>query len=445
MYIDQLTATDFKSFASTGPLTFAHPRRARPATADDRPDPTPNVTVLIGENGTGKTSILKAICFGVLYDAAHLLNVSSHLGVRRLKDATGTHTATSAPTRAEIAIDLVGNPTLDEAEALHHAIEIRRLDGGLESITALLRSATRAGRANAHTTTGAAWQTLMAKDKDPAWFIVAYGADRQIELPENYDRALRSRSRRERALRLASLLDPGPFTLVPPSTWLAKSARRDEVLRLLAASLPDDGVRPTGAVEGNDLLFDNHGVHLPLSALSDGYRAFIGWVADLLHHLDACAPEGMALDAMEGVVLVDEIDLHLHPRWQQQVIDRVTATFPRLQFIVTTHSPLIIGGLRRQNVLHVTQTADGTSRVEPLAHEVWGRTPDQLLLDPIFGLEHIRDDDFMKLLRRVEEQALRGDADAARHLNALIAHGGGAAERTVEIPAWVRAAARERG
>lgn len=414
MYIDTLQMTDFKSFAATDELRLVHPRRAAAPAEADRPAPLPNVSVFIGENGAGKTSILKAICFGVLYETAPTLQIASVSNVRRAKPAP----AAEAPDRATIVLGAVGEVAVGEAERFTHETEIVRLSPSVEKIRPVLRS----GQSTVGTERGATFETIMARADDPAYFLVAYGADRQLELPENYDRGTRSRGRPARALRLASLLDPGPFTLVPLGSWLAGSPRRDEALRLLRSTLPDDGgVTPTADVEGKEVIFDDHGVRLPLSALSDGYRAFIGWVGDLLYHLVECAPDGQPLDGMAGVVLVDEVDLHLHPRWQQQVLERVARTFPRLQFVVTTHSPLIIGGLRKENVLAVRRQADGTSGVGPLKTEVWGRTPNQLLLDPIFGLEHTRDRDFMALLRRVEDRALGGDAQAARYLNALIA------------------------
>lgn len=439
MYIDTLQLTDFKSFTSTASLRFAHPSRPHPQGDPARPAPLPNVTVLIGENGAGKSSVLKAICLGVLYEMASTFGIRSLHNVRRVDESGAAPQPEPRPQRAQIVVEAVGDPAMGEAERLHHALDIR-LIGDLEKFDPVMRS----GVSTTGSESGSTWETLMEAKDLPAYFIVAYGADRQIELPENYDRGTRSTTRHERELRLASLLDPGPFTLIPLGSWLAKSARKDEVLSLLRGTLPDDGITPRTDAKGKELDFDVRGVRLPLTALSDGYRAFIGWVADLLYHLAKCAPSDVALDQMPGVVLVDEIDLHLHPRWQQQVIERVAETFPRLQFVVTTHSPLIIGGLRKQNVLHVEQGLDGTSHISDLGTEVWGRTPNQLLLDPIFGLEHTRDEAFMTLLRTVEERALGGDIEAAQRLNALIAYGGAAVDRSDALPEWVRAAARRR-
>ena len=91
-------------------------------------------------------------------------------------------------------------------------------------------------------------------------------------------------------------------------------------------------------------------MELPFGTLSDGYRAYLGLVADLIYHLQMNCPHGGNLTDMTGIVLVDDIDLHLHPKWQRTVVPHLAGTFPRLQFILTTHSPLVTGTLHADNV-----------------------------------------------------------------------------------------------
>jgi predicted ATP-binding protein involved in virulence len=86
--------------------------------------------------------------------------------------------------------------------------------------------------------------------------------------------------------------------------------------------------------------------------LSDGYHVFMGLVGDIARRAvilngqdGASAPE-----LVEGVVLVDEIDLHLHPRWQRKVLQGLRAAFPLLQFIVTTHSPQVLSSVENHQV-----------------------------------------------------------------------------------------------
>ncbi len=98
-----------------------------------------------------------------------------------------------------------------------------------------------------------------------------------------------------------------------------------------------------------------HGV-LPFENLSDGQRNIVAMVGDIAikaaklnSHLGA-----KALDETPGIVLIDELDLHLHPRWQRRVVADLKRTFPKLQFFCTTHSPQIIGEVPRDEILLVT-------------------------------------------------------------------------------------------
>ena len=99
------------------------------------------------------------------------------------------------------------------------------------------------------------------------------------------------------------------------------------------------------------LWIDRDSTPIPVRQLSDGERGILCLVLDLTRRLAQANPEMVepALEA-EAVVLVDEIDLHLHPRWQRQIVHNLTATFPRCQFVATTHSPQVIGEVPHQRI-----------------------------------------------------------------------------------------------
>jgi len=88
-----------------------------------------------------------------------------------------------------------------------------------------------------------------------------------------------------------------------------------------------------------------------LEQLSDGEKMLLMLVSDLARRL-AIANPGLGVDALQGkgIVLIDEIDLHLHPQWQRMVIPSLTRTFPNCQFIVTTHSPQVLSKVKKENV-----------------------------------------------------------------------------------------------
>ncbi|MEW4290659.1 AAA family ATPase [Rossellomorea marisflavi] len=112
--------------------------------------------------------------------------------------------------------------------------------------------------------------------------------------------------------------------------------------------------------------YDNTAI--PFRLLSDGIRNTIGLVADLAHRMAQLNPAlgELVVEQTPGVVLIDELDLHLHPSWQRRIVNDLKRTFPKVQFIVTTHSPFIIqsleeGELRR---LHEVDDDEVVSREE---------------------------------------------------------------------------------
>lgn len=93
----------------------------------------------------------------------------------------------------------------------------------------------------------------------------------------------------------------------------------------------------------------------PWQELSEGFHVYLALVADIARRAVILNEQdgGEAPALVEGVVLIDEIDLHLHPRWQRVVLDGLRRVFPRLQFIVTTHSPQVLSSAENRQVRHL--------------------------------------------------------------------------------------------
>jgi predicted ATP-binding protein involved in virulence len=101
---------------------------------------------------------------------------------------------------------------------------------------------------------------------------------------------------------------------------------------------------------------------LPLKNLSDGYRGIVNLAADIAYRAIKLNPhlgERAVLDT-EGIVLIDEIDMHLHPKWQRHIVSDLKKTFPKIQFIATTHSPFIVQSLNAEEIINL----DGEDIVE---------------------------------------------------------------------------------
>ena len=100
------------------------------------------------------------------------------------------------------------------------------------------------------------------------------------------------------------------------------------------------------------LILKKGDVSLDVRQLSDGERGILSLVLDLAQRLSQANPKlEDPLQDGKAVVLIDELDLHLHPRWQRTVIEKLTTTFPNCQFIMTTHSPQIIGEVSPDNII----------------------------------------------------------------------------------------------
>ncbi len=129
-----------------------------------------------------------------------------------------------------------------------------------------------------------------------------------------------------------------------------------------------------------DVVIKKGTTNLSLTQLSDGEKCLIALVGDLAQRLAIANP--LVNEPLRGkaVVIIDEIDLHLHPQWQRMILPKLMETFPNCQFIVSTHSPQILGELRSENVFILADGENGIEARRP-AYEIYGQTSGTLLED----------------------------------------------------------------
>lgn len=125
---------------------------------------------------------------------------------------------------------------------------------------------------------------------------------------------------------------------------------------------------------------------LKVDQLSDGEKCLIALISDLARRLAIANPSGSPLEG-DGIILVDEIDLHLHPTWQRMIIPQLIQVFPNCQFIVSTHSPHVLTHIQPENIFLLTQTDENISVAQP--NESYGKTVDRILED-LMGLDTTR-------------------------------------------------------
>jgi energy-coupling factor transporter ATP-binding protein EcfA2 len=153
---------------------------------------------------------------------------------------------------------------------------------------------------------------------------------------------------------------------------------------------------------------------VPLRNFSLGYRTSIAWIVDFALRLYERYPDSDNPLAEPAVCLVDEIDLHLHPRWQRQLIEFLDQTFPRTQFIVTAHSPLIVQAAEDADAKVVVLRYDERREsviIDDDVEEVRGWRVDQILTSELFGLEGPHSPEVNQLYARRAELVMAGPLD----------------------------------
>lgn len=107
------------------------------------------------------------------------------------------------------------------------------------------------------------------------------------------------------------------------------------------------------------LLYVEDGAYKEIEDLSAGYQSVLNMVIDLAYRMSILNPDaGENIRRAEGVVLIDEIDSNLHPKWQWRVVDALVKTFPNLQFIAATHSPIIVSSCKNANIISIDETQE---------------------------------------------------------------------------------------
>lgn len=298
----------------------------------------PNCTLLLGDNATGKTSLLRALALGLCQE-----------------------------TSAAALISLVPGGFIMKGHNKGR-IEVELCDTEADLTYKITTDLTRKGREE---------QVRQITSDDFPWhrvFLCAYGTERS-SYAIGYAKAYTSRE------AVTNLFDY-KTELFDPEAVLKSTTNLEAQNKLMAKIQAVLRMSDQHPVVKEDDQFQLKGPwgQQPFKALSDGYRGTIQWVLDLLgRHM--LAREGNLGDRVEGIILVDEIDQHLHPKWQQHFLRDLMDQFPDCQFVATTHSPLLAANLnpeRSENKIWCLGRRDHKIVLEP-APKLKGYTVDQVL------------------------------------------------------------------
>ncbi|QJD17981.1 AAA family ATPase [Paracoccus sanguinis] len=355
-------------------------------------------TVITGDNGSGKSAFLKSIAIALSGpDAARSLQ-PSFAGWRTHGIDEDAHSQVSIDVRRSEEVDFFssgGQPGSGTFKAT-----IRFSGSGRETF---LEAVNFKGKRVTP-------QRTIWAPKAAGWFCCGYGPFRRVfgASPEAMRQMVAPTTERFVTMfqEAASLAEVDQWLRALKHKEL--EGRHDDIKKLeVVKAILDDDFLPNGMkiahINSEGLwLRDRSGATLSWDEMSDGYRAALALVADILRHLinaygidnlTGTDEAGKLLIGMPGVVLIDEVDAHLHPVWQQSIGFWLKHRFPNIQFIVTSHSPLVCQAAD-EGGLFVLPARGGQDFPRKLSGEEHRRIvasrPDTILLTPAFGLRNTR-------------------------------------------------------
>jgi hypothetical protein len=387
-------------------------------------------TVLAGRNGSGKSTLLKAVALVAAGPFLAKALQQSFVGwIRR-----------GSEKRASVWVELV----FDAADRFHgleknplEPLQLRlewRPQGGGEPRLSFPFSPTMSLKpGDSITFRGSDNVNLQGPwhDNPLGWFIVGYGPHRRLSGQAIDTQRLGEGPRP--VSRLVSLFRED-FALTESIQWLRELHLRrlegregaeellDGVLKLLNDGLLPDQTN-VDKIDSDGLWVTQRGMSLPLRDMSDGYRNVVALVMDLARQLHATYGEfklnqqdGKCCAPYSGVVLIDEVELHLHLSWQRRIGFWFKTHFPNIQFIVATHSPFVCQAADPKGLIRLP--APGENRAaEHVSDEMYktvvNGTVDEAALTELFGLEHAHSDESEQLRERVAQLEARVLEEAA--------------------------------
>jgi predicted ATPase len=370
--------------------------------------------VILGDNGSGKTTLIRALALG-------LIGPADAPALREEWTQWVAHDAKSNQSK----IDLVFSGPKGPVKAVLRLVE-------LPSVNDKVRLELKPFRSPRATET--VW------DRSGKWFSASFGPFRRFSGgDEEYQKIFRSNPVAARHISAFS----ERVALSEAFTWLKDHPEHFEPLRqfLNTTSLLPHAVVLEGLDGEGGLTFrDGNGALVKATELADGYRSILSLTLELLrlmaetHGWDQLLGSGGTVVKVPGVVLIDEVDAHLHPSWQESVGEWFKARFPKVQFIIATHSPLVCRAIGEHGKVFRLRTpgVEGPQLIE-ITHEsrdrLWFGSLHAALESTGFGLTigHSeyggeRVDELADLNRAARAGRLTPELQARRaHLRAVLA------------------------
>lgn len=351
----------------------------------------PRWIVFAGRNGAGKSTLMQAVALAIAGPSVALRLAESFSGWIRDGDDQGS-VAVKLRFSESDSFTTGRKPTFDPWTAIRWT----RSNGPEPTVERLQ------GVGGRWTPDRGPWA-----ENPRGWFLAGYGPFRRLSPAPS--EALRLMMSPGRPAALASLFREDA-SLSESVQWLQQvylqrledRGNAAELEKVVLAIL-DDGLLPEGMrvshVDSQGLWVESpEGKTFPLTSLSDGYRTVAGLVLDLIRQIHAAngaiqyRQDGGEIQILqEGVVIVDEIDVHLHVEWQKRIGFWLKRHFPEMQFLVSTHSPFICQAADPGGLVRLSPPWEEGPAASLIAGESFNRvvngSSDEALLGDLFGLE----------------------------------------------------------
>jgi hypothetical protein len=319
-----------------------------------------NWTILLGDNGVGKSTILRAIALAMMgKDGEPYAHRLIRSGERVARIELETNRAT-------------------------YQVEIERKSGGAQVVAGLAKPIDAEG-----------------------WLVLGFPPVRSVSWQRPEGPRLEPPRSRGSAEDLMPLLGGGPDSrLVQLKQWIvdvdyqasktgdpryhALLQKFFQIAGIVTLGVRLEFVGVDNTTKEITVLTDDGKV--PIEAISQGTASLIGWIGVLVQRLYDLYGEGVNLEQQYALVLIDEIDAHMHPSWQRTIVTRLRELFPAMQFIASTHSPLLIAGMEPREILVFRRNEDADVIVEQPQARVKGVLADEILTGPYFALPTTSDE-----------------------------------------------------
>jgi predicted ATP-binding protein involved in virulence len=338
-------------------------------------------TLILGENGTGKSNILKSI--------ALVTSGSNALGeLLGNTDSWIKFNAKSCTIKAEL-----------ETKAGEERIISLEFNRG-DNLSKIISN----NKESLHLIDDA------IENADRNYFVVAYGASRRLsnEVFSSFEK-----SRNGRSINVRNLFD-NSSTLNPLTAWIIELDYRsgNEGINLVKEALKDflPGITFHSIdKERKQVMFQTVDGIIPLDQLSDGYQNMAAWIGDLLFRITETFKDYKKPLEARGLLLIDEVDLHLHPKWQRRLLDFVGNKLPNFQVVATTHSPLTAQQADIGELFALKRNDANIVELVPFIGSPKSLLVNQLLMTPVFGLE--TDESYEVQQAKEEYEVLKSKGD----------------------------------